>query len=111
MGTQKEPSVKWSEADIQLIVSWLSERNSYGDLSNLYSYQSGNKSDAALKFLVTTGLDVMFERSERDAARRHEQVMSELEEQRIRSKIQLAAMKRGKNGCYHLMMKLMRIKG
>ena len=58
MGTQKEPSIKWSEADIQLIVSWLSERNSNGDLSNLNSYQSGNKWDAAMKFLVITGLDV-----------------------------------------------------
>ena len=58
MGTRKEPSIKWSEADIQLIVSWLSERNLNGDLSNLNSYQSGNKSDAAMKFLVTTGLAV-----------------------------------------------------
>ena len=38
----------------------------------------------------------MFERSEKDAARRHEQVMAEIEERRIRSKIQFAAMKRGK---------------
>lgn len=37
----------------------------------------------------------MFERSERDAARRHKQVMTEIKERRIRSKIQLAAMKRG----------------
>lgn len=37
-----------------------------------------------------------FERSKRDAARKHEQVMAELEERRIRSKIQLTAMKRGK---------------
>lgn len=58
MGTQKEPSIKWSEEDIQLIVNWLSERNASGDLSNLHLYQSGNKSDAAMKFLVTTGLDV-----------------------------------------------------
>ena len=58
MGTQKEPSIKWLEADIQLIVSWLSKRNLNGDLNNLNSYQSGNKSNAAMKFLVTTGLDV-----------------------------------------------------
>ena len=38
----------------------------------------------------------MFERSEKDAARRCEQVIAEIEERRIRSKIQLAAMKRGK---------------
>ena len=53
MGTQKEPSINWSEADIQLIVSWLLERDSNGDLSNLNLYQSGNKSDEAIKFLVT----------------------------------------------------------
>ncbi len=39
-------------------MSWLSERNSRGDLSNLNSHQSVNKSDATMKFLVNTGLDV-----------------------------------------------------
>lgn len=58
MGTQKEPSIKWSGADILLILSKLSERNSDGDLSNLNSYQSENKSDAAMRFLVTTGYDI-----------------------------------------------------
>lgn len=33
-------------------------KDSNGDLSNLNLYQSGNRSDAAMKFLVTTGLDV-----------------------------------------------------
>lgn len=37
----------------------------------------------------------MFERSERDAARRHEQIMAEIEERRICSKIQLATIKKG----------------
>lgn len=36
----------------------MSEKNSNRDLNNLNSYQSGNKSDVAMKFLVTTRLDV-----------------------------------------------------
>lgn len=36
----------------------MSEKNSNRDLNNLNLYQSGNKSDVAMKFLVTTGLDV-----------------------------------------------------
>lgn len=38
---------------------------------------------------------IMFEQSERDAARRHEQIMAKIEERRIRSKIQLATIKKG----------------
>lgn len=38
----------------------------------------------------------IFEQFEKDAARRYKQVMAEIEEQKIRSKIQFAAMRRGK---------------
>lgn len=58
IGTQKEPSIKWLEVNIQLIVSWLSERNVNGDLNNLNLYQSGIKSGTAMNFLVSTRLDV-----------------------------------------------------
>lgn len=59
MRSQKELNIKWLQADIQLITNWMLERNLNRDLNNLNSYQSGDKSDTAMNFLVTTKLDVI----------------------------------------------------
>ena len=56
--TKKEPNIKWTTNDIQLIVNWLSERDKNGNLSNLNFYQVGNKLDVAMKFFVSTDLDI-----------------------------------------------------
>lgn len=44
--------------NIQLIVNQLSKENYSEDFNNLYLYQSENKSDIIIKFLVIIRLDV-----------------------------------------------------
>ena len=52
----KNPSLRWTDLEIQHIVAWLGYRDEFGELSNFDLYQTGNKTTAAKKLLYDTGI-------------------------------------------------------
>lgn len=52
----KPPSLKWTEEEIQLIVNWLSFRDTGGKAVNWLLYHKGNKADACRQLLEETKL-------------------------------------------------------
>lgn len=52
----KPPSLKWTEEEIQLVVNWLSFRDTGGEAVNWFLYHKGNKADACRQLLEETKL-------------------------------------------------------
>ena len=52
----KNPSLCWTDLEIQHIVAWLDYQNKLGELSNFDLYQTSNKTTPAKKLLYDTGI-------------------------------------------------------
>ncbi len=46
------PSLPWTDLEIQYMVAWLGYRDEFGELTNFDLYQTGNKTTAAEKLEV-----------------------------------------------------------
>lgn len=56
MSQPKAPNLRWSDDEIARIVAWFCERDAEGELQHLKTWNTGNKTDAAVLMLKDTGL-------------------------------------------------------
>lgn len=77
----KNPSLRWTDLEIQQIVAWLGYRDELGELSNFDLYQTGNKTTAAEKLLYDTGIAETKSGVTKEKARDYDQALQGLEGQ------------------------------